>query len=36
MLENYRTGGVWAKLRESSWLKQGLRTAGFRGGWIEG
>ena len=35
MLENYRTGAVWAKLRSSAWLKRGLQTAGFRGGWIE-
>jgi len=35
MLENYWTGGVWAKLRASSWLKRGLETAGFSGGWLE-
>ena len=35
MLENYRTGAVWAKLRSSAWQKRGLQTAGFRGGWIE-
>jgi hypothetical protein len=35
LLENFRSGGVWSKLRESSWLKKGLKTAGFRGGWID-
>ena len=35
-LENYRTGGVWSKLRQSSWVRKGLIAAGFRGGWIEG
>ena len=34
-LENFRTGGVWNALRKSSWLARGLKTAGFRGGWIE-
>ena len=35
-LENYRTGGVWSKLRQSSWVRKGLIAAGFRGGWIDG
>jgi hypothetical protein len=34
MFANYRDEGVWARMRKTEWLRKGLRTAGFRGGWI--
>ena len=34
MLENYRTGLIWNLLRQSSYLVEGLRRAGFLGGWL--
>jgi hypothetical protein len=35
MFANYRNEGIWSKLRRTQWLRRGLKTAGFRGGWIE-
>ncbi|KQZ93988.1 hypothetical protein ASD64_03595 [Mesorhizobium sp. Root157] len=35
MLENYRSGFVWRLMRRSPYLVEGLRRAGFRGGWLE-
>jgi hypothetical protein len=35
MCANYRDESVWSTLRQSSWLRQGLKTAGFKDGWIE-
>ena len=34
MIENYRTGLIWRLLRRSPYIINGLRRAGFRGGWI--
>jgi hypothetical protein len=35
MLENYRTGLVWKTMRKSPYIVQGLRRAGFTGGWLD-
>jgi hypothetical protein len=34
MLENWRTGLVWKYMRKSPYIIQGLRRAGFSGGWL--
>ncbi|MCL5034207.1 MAG: Tat pathway signal protein [Bacteroidetes bacterium] len=34
MLENYRTGFVWKIMRENKYIVDGLRRAGFTGGWL--
>lgn len=33
--ENYRTGFVWDVMRQSPYLQEGLRRAGFAGGWLD-
>lgn len=33
-VENYRTGLIWNIMRRSPYVIQGLRRAGFRGGWL--
>lgn len=35
MIENYRTGFVWNLTRECRYFREGLRRAGFSGGWLE-
>jgi hypothetical protein len=35
MIENYRTGLVWDLMRRSIPIVNGLRRAGFRGGWLD-
>jgi hypothetical protein len=35
MLANYRSQLVWKTMRKSPYLIQGLRRAGFRGGWLD-
>jgi hypothetical protein len=35
MLENHRSGMLWNLLRECRWLIDGLRRAGFTGGWLD-
>lgn len=35
MAENHRTGFVWDLMRSSPYLQEGLRRAGFRGGWLD-
>jgi hypothetical protein len=35
MIENYRSGLVWATLRKSPYVVAGLRRAGFTGGWLD-
>lgn len=35
MTENYRSGLVWNLMRGNRWIKNGLRRAGFTGGWLE-
>ena len=34
MIENYRTGMIWRLMRRSPVIVNGLRRAGFRGGWL--
>ncbi|MGZ6346825.1 MAG: glucoamylase family protein [Anaerolineales bacterium] len=34
MIENYRTGLVWQWMRNSPFIANGLRRAGFSGGWL--
>jgi len=34
MIENYRTGMVWRLMRNCAYITQGLRRAGFGGGWL--
>lgn len=36
MIENYRSGLVWERMKRSPYIVQGLCRAGFRGGWLEG
>jgi hypothetical protein len=36
MVENYRTGLVWRVMRTNPHIVQGLRRAGFAGGWLDG
>jgi hypothetical protein len=35
MIANYRTDLVWKFMRKSPYVIQGLRRAGFRGGWLD-
>lgn len=35
MIENYRSGMIWRLMRGCQPLIEGLRRAGFRGGWID-
>lgn len=35
MLENWRTGLVWRTMKKNPFIQQGLRQAGFRGGWLD-
>ncbi len=34
MIENHRSGLLWQLMRGCSYLREGLRVAGFRGGWL--
>ncbi|HSJ14643.1 MAG TPA: glucoamylase family protein [Longimicrobiales bacterium] len=34
MIENYRTGLIWEKLKRNPYIVEGLRRAGFTGGWL--
>jgi hypothetical protein len=34
MIENYRTGFLWRLMRNCPHIVEGLRRAGFRGGWL--
>jgi hypothetical protein len=34
MIENYRTGLIWSLMRRCPYLVEGLRRAGFSGGWL--
>jgi hypothetical protein len=34
MIENHRTQLVWRLMRDCPWIADGLRRAGFRGGWL--
>ena len=35
MLENQRTGLVWATMRKNPHIRRGLERAGFSGGWLD-
>src|SRR5690242_12442173 len=35
MIENYRTGLIWRLMKQSPYIKLGLRRAGFSGGWLQ-
>jgi hypothetical protein len=35
MIENYRTGFFWKLMRKCHYLSDGLRRAGFTGGWLD-
>ncbi len=35
MIENYRTGFVWDLMRKNKHIQDGLRRAGFVGGWLD-
>ena len=34
MIENFRTGRVWSLMKHSRYLRAGLASAGFTGGWL--
>jgi hypothetical protein len=34
MIENYRSGLIWRLMRRCPYIVNGLRRAGFRGGWL--
>ena len=34
MIENYRTGMLWQLMRSCPYIKNGLKRAGFEGGWL--
>jgi hypothetical protein len=34
MIENYRTGFVWDLMKKDPYIKSGLKSAGFSGGWL--
>jgi hypothetical protein len=34
MIENYRSGLIWTLMRKCLYVENGLRRAGFRGGWL--
>ena len=34
MVENYRTGLLWQLMRDCPYISEGLRRAGFSGGWL--
>jgi hypothetical protein len=36
MIENLRSGFVWSVMKKNSYVVNGLRRAGFSGGWLEG
>ncbi len=35
MAENHRTGFVWEVMKKSPYLREGLKRAGFEGGWLD-
>ncbi len=34
-LENYRTGLIWNLMKKNPYIVEGLRKAGFKGGWLD-
>jgi hypothetical protein len=35
MIENYRSDFVWKVMRKNAYIREGLRRAGFTGGWLD-
>ncbi len=35
MIENYRSGFLWNLMKKNPYIVQGLKRAGFEGGWLE-
>jgi hypothetical protein len=35
MIENHRTQRIWQLMRECPYIRNGLHSAGFRGGWLQ-
>jgi hypothetical protein len=35
MIENHRSGLIWQLMRSSTYICDGLRQAGFEGGWLQ-
>ena len=35
MIENYRTGLIWQVMKKNRYIVEGLRRAGFSGGWLD-
>jgi hypothetical protein len=35
MIENYRSKMIWKLMRECAYIGNGLRRAGFTGGWLQ-
>lgn len=36
MIENFRTGRIWSLMKTNPYLRAGLVSAGFTGGWLDG
>ena len=34
MIENHRTGMIWKMMRDCPYIREGLKRAGFEGGWL--
>ncbi len=34
MIENYRNGLVWETMKKNRYVVEGLKKAGFSGGWL--
>jgi hypothetical protein len=34
MIENHRTGLIWEIVRHCGYVRDGLKRAGFEGGWL--
>ena len=35
MIANYRSDFVWSVMKKNPYIREGLRKAGFQGGWLE-
>ena len=35
MIENYRSDFVWKTMRKNPYIRDGLKKAGFTGGWLD-
>jgi hypothetical protein len=34
LIENHRTGLIWNTMRRNAYIRDGLKRAGFSGGWL--